>query len=79
MIKRIIEVFDKKTEELKSEIDLVISDEELFEYYKNLLKNDPLLIYDYDIVESDTNFYRKYISLDFDFSNYDYILSCFES
>lgn len=79
MIKRRIEEFDKKTEELKSTIDLVIPDEVLFRYYKNFLKDDPLLIYDYDITDKDVNFYRQYISMNFDFANNDYFLSCFES
>ena len=75
MIKRIIEEFDKKTEELKYTMDLVIPDEVLFRYYKNFLKDDPLLIYDYDITDNDVNFYRQYISMNFDFVNNDYMIS----
>ena len=79
MIQRTIEVFDKKTEELKSSIDLAIPNEVLFSYYRDFLKDDPLLIYSYDITNNDTDFYKKYVSLDFDFVNNDYFLSCFES
>ena len=79
MIQRIIEIYDKKSDELKSTVTLVIPDEVLFRYYKNFLKDDPLLFYSYDITNNDADFYKQYASVDFDFVNNDYFLSCFES
>lgn len=76
MIQREIEIFDKKNEELVSIVDVFIPDDVLFNYYKDYTEKDPFLFYSYEIYEKDRDFYSKYISMDFDFVKYDYVLSC---
>ena len=78
MIQREIEVFDKKTENLVSIINITIPDEDLFCYFSEYVKKDPFLYYSYDLSIQDIIFFKKYISLDFKIDIYDYVLSCSE-
>ena len=75
-MKREIEIFNKKSEKLVGVIELQISDEVLFNYYKDYIKDDTSLVFDYDIKECDIDFYKNYTSIKFDFSKNDYFLSC---
>ena len=59
-MKREIEIFNKKSEKLVGVIELQISDEVLFNYYKDYIKDDTSLVFDYDIKECDIDFYKNY-------------------
>lgn len=78
-MRREIAAFDKKTEVLNFYIKITIPDEILFEYFKEYVKDDPLLIYEYEISKKDSLFFKKHMSIDFDFDKNDYFLSCSES
>ena len=73
---RRIQVFDKKTEEYKFSVDLTIPDKVILEHYKEFIAEDPQLIYEYEIKNKDAEFYKSYLSIEFDFNKNDYFLSC---
>lgn len=78
MINRMIEVFDKKTENVVAEIELKIPDRLLYDYYKDVMGDDVSLTFEYEITKKDVDFYGKYMPIDFDFTKNDYFLSCYE-
>jgi len=74
---RVIESFDKKTEELIGEIPLpnipLNNIQEIF----HVPEYDPM--YDcWCIDEQRAGFLKQYIDINFDFKKYDYFLSCYE-
>ena len=75
-MKRSIQVFDKKTEEYSCSIDIAIPAEKILNYYKDMLIEDPMLIYEYEIKKADIEFYKRYVTIDFEFDKFDYFLSC---
>ena len=75
---RLIQVFDKKSEEYKFSVDLTIPDKVILEHYKEFIAEDSQLIYEYEIKNEDVEFYNNYLSIEFDFDKNDYFLSCSE-
>lgn len=73
---RQIQVFDKISEKYKFSINLTIPDKVILEHYKEFIAEDPQLIYEYEIKNKDAEFYKSYLSIEFDFNKNDYFLSC---
>lgn len=72
---RQIDVFDKKTERLITEIKLDTFDLVLMKSRFNVSNNDPLMFKPYEINRVTTDLFPE---INFDFIEYDYYLACYQ-
>jgi hypothetical protein len=71
---RQIDIFDKKTDGLTSEIGLDSFDLELMKSRFNVASNDPLMYNPYEIDSSNVDLFPN---VKFDFNEYSYYLACY--
>lgn len=71
-----ISVFDKQTEGFIKQILILNLEKEIKNYYTDYLDEDPDLIYEYEIIDKDKNFFEELLNINLDFDNYTYFLSC---
>lgn len=75
-MRRMINIFDKQTEKFIKNILIVNFEEEIKNYYVDYIKDDPDLIFEYEINENDKSFFEKLLNINIDLNKYCYFLSC---
>lgn len=75
-MRRMINIFDKQTEEFIKNILIINFEEEIKNYYVDYIKDDPDLIFEYEINENDKSFFEKLLNINIDLNKYCYFLSC---